>query len=334
MELETKKVSHNTVKFLPIFDSTLFNLFQIEPIVLVHGGAGDIPDSRNEGKFQGSKLAARIGYKVLTKEGGSVLDAVEAAVKSMELDENFNCGYGSVLTRNQTVEVEASIMEGTTLKAGCCTLLKEIMHPISVARKVMDTPHCFLGGDAAIDFAKESGFEMLKSGSLVTMKAREALEEFLANHTLTKSEVGTVGAVAIDQNGNLAAATSTGGRTGKYQGRIGDTPLLGSGTYADNRFGAVSTTGMGECIMRFVLAKDIVNRIEFLGLDAQTATQQALNEMAKRTGGTAGAITLDKEGNIGCYWTSEKMSWAYQKADKLHWGISKDLNKFCEDIDD
>lgn len=303
----------------------------MEPIVLVHGGAGDIPDSRDAGKLAGCKLAARLGYKLLTS-GGSVLDAVEAAVKSMELDEYFNCGYGSVLTLAGTVEMEASIMNGADLKAGCCTLIRDISHPISIARAVLEkTPHTFLGGQAAMDFATANGFTVQNTGSMVTETTRQALEHFQKNNSLSRSEVGTVGAVAIDAQGNVAAATSTGGRTGKYEGRIGDTPLLGSGTYADNRFGAVSTTGMGEDIMRFVLAKEIISRMEFLGHNAQRATQESLEEMTKRTKGTAGAITVDVNGNVGLYWTSEKMAWAYEKGDKVYSGISTAINNVCED---
>lgn len=303
----------------------------MEPIVLVHGGAGDIPDSRDAGKLSGCKTAAGIGYKRLSS-GGSVLDAVEAAVKFMELDDNFNCGYGSVLTLNGTVEMEASIMNGADLSVGCCSLIKDIYHPISIARRVLEkTPHNYLGGQAAMDFAIAQGFTVEPPGSMVTEKAREALEDFIKNSSLSRSEVGTVGAVAIDSQGNVAAATSTGGRTGKYQGRIGDTPLIGSGTYADNQFGAVSTTGMGEDIMRFVLAKDIISRMQFLNQDAQTATRDSLEEMTKRTKGTAGAITVDAKGNVGIHWTSEKMAWAYQRAGKMYSGISPAINNITED---
>lgn len=212
------------------------------------------------------------------------------------------------------------------------TLIKDIMHPISVARRVMDkTPHNFIGGQAAMDFAVAQGFKVEKEGSMVTEKARAALEDFLQNNSLSRSEVGTVGAVAIDQMGNLAAATSTGGRTGKYEGRIGDTPLLGCGTYADNRSGAVSTTGMGEDIMRVALARDIVSRMELLGADAQTATKDALQKMTQKTEGTAGAITIDAKGNVGIFWTSEKMAWSYQKGNKVYSGISENKNNICED---
>lgn len=163
-------------------------------------------------------------------------------------------GYGSVLTIDGEVEMDASIMNGSSLKAGCVTGIKEILHPISVARKVMETPHTFLAFEGAMKFAKEAGFEILDPpGQLITEYSRQSLLDFLesqkdearVNKAIpdTYGEVGTVGAVAIDENGNIAAATSTGGITGKWSGRVGDTPILGSGTYANNLIGGVSTTG-------------------------------------------------------------------------------------------
>lgn len=351
----------------------------IEPVVLVHGGAGDIPDSRDQGKLDGCKLAANQGYRRLMTTG-SVLDAVEEAVRVMELDENFNAGdnidvnivassifhvqllfnptgYGSVLTLNGTVEMEASIMEGRTMNAGCCTLIEDIRHPITLARLVMEkTHHTFLGGKYAMKFASDNEIEILSPpGQLVTEYAREALEKYKQDHALGRdvsnapTEIGrrdegsTVGAIAIDAQGNVAAATSTGGITGKMSGRIGDTPLIGSGTYADNvskclfkfqnennfssnhfqlqLFGAVSTTGHGETIMRFNVAQRIIQRIELLGETAQEATQQVLEDMTRRLNYTAGAITLDRLGRVGIFWTSKKMAWAYRKANRIESGI-------------
>lgn len=316
----------------------------MEPIVLVHGGAGDIPDERNQGKFNGTILAARVGYRKL-KETNSALDAVEAAVRVMELDEYFNAGYGSVLNLDGNVEMEASIMDGYSLKGGCVTLLKDIMHPISVARRVMEkTVHNFLGSDGAMRFARAEGFEVLDPpGQLITEYGREALAEFVENQKKhgkvefarteigkNYGEVGTVGAVAIDAAGNIAVATSTGGITGKVPGRIGDTPLLGSGTYADNQLGGVSTTGHGETIMRYNLAHDILKRIQYLKEDAQTATRNSLVDMTERLTGTAGAITIDRSGEIGIYFTSQKMAWAYQKGETVHYGIKKGDDMIAE----
>lgn len=313
----------------------------MEPIVLVHGGAGDIPDNRNQGKIDGVLLAVQEGYKALL-ESNSVLDAVEAAVNSMEKDDYFNAGYGSVLTLNGTVEMDASIMTGD-LNGGCVSIVKDIMHPISLARRVMEkTVHTFLAGDGVMDFAREQGVEILEPGQLVTEYAKEALNEFIENQKKggTKfarteigedksskkayGEVGTVGAVAIDADGNIAVATSTGGITGKLPGRVGDTPILGSGTYCDNRFGGVSTTGHGETIMRYNLAHEILKRIQFQNKTAQEATSEALTEMTALLEGTAGAITIGSSGEVGIYFTSQKMAWAYRKGDCVHYGINKD----------
>jgi len=312
----------------------------VDPVVVVHGGAGDIPDSRDNGKHQGTKLAVKLGYNKLLA-GGSAIDAVEEAVRSMELDPNFNAGYGSVLNFDGVVAMDASIMSGDDLNAGCVTLIEDILHPITLARRVMEnTNHTFLGADGAMKFAREQGIPILHpKGQLVTQNAKDALAEFKRDQAMGIStvnaktetghqdadkdygEVGTVGAVAIDKDGNIAAATSTGGMTGKMVGRIGDSPLLGSGTYADNNSGGVSTTGHGETIMRYNVAQKIVQRIEYLGEDAETATRMVLEEMTARLTQTAGAITIDPTGQVGFYWTSEKMAWAYRKGDEVHYGI-------------
>ena len=238
-------------------------------------------------------------------------------------------------------------MDGRNLDAGCVSLLEDIVQPISVARKVMEhSRHTFLGGEGAMEFAREQKVPILSSpGQLITQYAKEALEAFkgqlergeteyvteVGNRgtttTVNKSkdfgEVGTVGAVAIDQFGNLAAATSTGGVTGKVFGRIGDTPLLGSGTYADNLVGAVSTTGHGESIMRYNVAIKILQRIEHLNETAAVATKKVLTDMETRLNQKAGAITIDANGSLGCFFTSEKMAWAYRKENTVHYGINK-----------
>ncbi|XP_055844764.1 probable isoaspartyl peptidase/L-asparaginase GA20639 [Episyrphus balteatus] len=310
----------------------------MKPILLVHGGAGDISDDRVPGKLNGIKKSLRDGVQLLVN-GGSSLDAVEEAVRSMELDDSFNCGYGSVLNINGIVEMDASIMEGKNLNAGCVTLLQNMAHPICVARKVMEkTNHNFIGGEGALKFAHSQNFEVLTQGALVTENAKIALEEFKERQnkgldTLfsstelnkkQKRDLGeTVGAVAIDGNGNIAVATSTGGITGKLSGRIGDTPILGCGTYADNKIGGVSTTGHGETIMRFNLAQRILQNINHKHVSAQQATEDVCKEMTQRLIGTGGAITIDKEGNIGIYFTSKRMAWGYIKDNQLVYGINK-----------
>lgn len=312
----------------------------IEPVVIVHGGAGDIPNSRDLGKTQGCRLAARLGYAKLLLEGGTVVDAVEEAVRSMELDEHFNAGYGSVLDVSGAVSMDVSIMDGRTLAAGAATLVNDILHPITLARRVMErSQHTFLGGAGAMEFAREQQIPIMDPpGQLVTQYAVDSLREYLDDprdgvieighegvpgREKIYGEVGTVGAVAIDRFGNVASATSTGGMTGKLVGRIGDTPVLGSGTYADNDAGAVSTTGHGETILRFNVAGKILQRVALLNETAQVATEHVLEEMTKRLANTAGAITIGRGGQIGIHWTSWKMAWAYQRGQEVHYGIRK-----------
>ncbi|XP_068631872.1 probable isoaspartyl peptidase/L-asparaginase GA20639 isoform X2 [Battus philenor] len=255
----------------------------MKPILIVHGGAGNIPQSRVQGKLDGVRLAVREGYKLLL-QNGSALDAVEAAVKSMEEDENFNAGYGSVLNLDEEVEMEASIMCGKNLDVGAVTLIKDFLHPISIARKVLtDSPHSFLGGAGAREFALEKGFPTVPPQSLISDNAIAALKKFLeqggefgeTETGLAEGGVGTVGAVAIDANGHVAVATSTGGMTGKAVGRIGDTPQIGSGTYADDNVGGVSTTGHGESILKYCLAHTIIKLMED-GDSASKATKDAV----------------------------------------------------------
>ncbi|XP_069358534.1 probable isoaspartyl peptidase/L-asparaginase CG7860 isoform X3 [Maniola hyperantus] len=300
----------------------------MEPIILIHGGAGDIADSRVKGKFDGVKIAVIAGHKIL-EQGGSALDAVEAAVVSMEDDENFNAGYGSVLNLRGEVAMEASIMRGEDLNVGAVTLVKDFRHPISIAHKVLtDSPHSFLGGEGAKLFALEKGFTTVPPESLISENAKKALEEFLQHGEFGRTEigmkneagVGTVGAVAIDKHGHIAVATSTGGMSGKAVGRIGDTPLIGSGTYADDNVGGVSTTGHGESILKYCLAHSIIKLMEN-GTDAATATREAVTGMTDRLKNTAGAITLSKNGDVGIFFSSKRMSWAYIKSNKIYYGI-------------
>ncbi|GBP18099.1 hypothetical protein EVAR_12878_1 [Eumeta japonica] len=253
----------------------------MEPIIIVHGGAGDIPESRIDGKFTGVKLAVSIGHNIL-QSNGSALDAVEAAVVSMEKDEAFNAGYGSVLNLQGEVEMEASIMRGSDLNVGAVTLIKDFAHPISIAHKVLtDSTHSFLGGDGAKLFALEKGFQTVPPESLISPNAQIALEQFLKHREFGRTEigkedgVGTVGAVAVDNEGHVAVATSTGGMSGKAIGRIGDTPQIGSGTYADDNIGGVSTTGHGESILRYCLAHSII-RLMDSGYNAHDATKIAV----------------------------------------------------------
>lgn len=298
----------------------------IEPIVLVHGGAGTISEDRIPGKYRGSKLAVRVGYRVLMNNG-SVLDAVEEAVRIMESDSNFNAGYGSVLNYDGVVEMDASIMDGATLQAGCVAGVQDVLHPITLARRVMEqTRHNFLVGEGLLNFTRQQGIEILSPpGQLVTQRSKDSLEAWKENAgAFSVGEGGTVGAVAIDQYGNIAAATSTGGLTGKHPGRVGDSPILGAGTYADNLLGGISVTGDGDIIMKVSLAYDILKRMEYLGVGIDEAAKDALAAMSNRLEGEAGIVALDAAGNVGIAFNSQQMSWAYQRGNVVAYGVRKD----------
>lgn len=314
---------------------TMKEKVHIEPCVIVHGGAGTIPQSREPGKLRGVRKAANIGYEKLMDTDSSI-KAVEAAVRYMEYDEYFNAGYGSVLTTEGTVEMDASIMCGRTLNFGCVSLVRDILHPITLAKLVMSKSSSkFLGDQAAVKFARENGMRILHPpGQLVTDFTSNVLQNFVKEETQKKQknkkenlvheaigETGTVGAVAIDQFGNLAVATSTGGVGGKMPGRIGDTPILGCGSYCDNKFGGVSTTGHGDILMRACLAHDVIKRMEYLKEDIQLASDNACRTMLKDLKGTGGLVGLDSKGNITISFTSQRMAWGYRKGDKIHFGI-------------
>uniref|UniRef100_A0A1A9WCK5 Isoaspartyl peptidase/L-asparaginase n=1 Tax=Glossina brevipalpis TaxID=37001 RepID=A0A1A9WCK5_9MUSC len=290
--------------------------------------------------MNGVKIASHIGFETLLSTG-DVVSAVEKAVRSMETNGAFNAGYGSVLNWEGDIQMDAAIMNGSDLNAGCVSLITDILHPISLARCVMEkTRHIYLAGYDAMSFAVENNFTLLPDGALITNESKQALEDYknsingeinefdefsLRNKLMeTFGSPGTVGAVAIDANGNLAAATSTGGITGKMPGRIGDSPILGGGTYADNTVGCVSVTGHGESIMRFNVASRILALVKYGGLQAQEATSIVLNEMTERFNHTAGVISIDYQGNLGIYFTSQHMPWAYHTSSELHYGITKD----------
>ncbi len=293
----------------------------VKPVIIVHGGAWGIPDRLVDANLNGVEESVKAGWKVL-EAGGSALDAVVAAVNVLEDNSSFDAGIGSVLTEDRTVEMDALIMDGSTLDAGAVAGLKDVRYPIRLARKVMEeTPHVMMIGEGANRLADEFGLERITQEELVTEEARLEFEEWSE-----KAEYGdsfghdTVGSVALDRDGNIAAATSTGGVTGKKVGRVGDVPLIGSGGYADNRVGGVSTTGHGESIMRVNLAKLVVTYME-MGMHIQEASEKALGYMAVRVNGTGGLIALDADGNIGHAFTTKRMVWASIKDGELERGI-------------
>lgn len=278
--------------------------------LVVHGGAGTIERGKmtaeKEEQYRaGLANSLNAGYKVL-KDGGSSLDATEAAVRVLEDDPHFNAGKGAVFTSAGTNELDAAIMDGRTLRAGAVAVLRRIANPISLARMMMEkSPHVFLSGDGAEEFATENGVKLVDPKYFFTRERWDALEKLKAadknRHaalTITDQDRhGTVGAVALDQKGNLAAATSTGGTTNKRPGRIGDSPVIGAGTYANNLTCAVSATGDGEYFIRATVAHDISALMEYRKMELSDAAQAVLEKVAN-LGGTGGLIAVDKRGNI------------------------------------
>jgi len=280
----------------------------------IHGGAGTIERStmtpEREREYRaGLERALTAGYEIL-KRGGSSLDATEAAVRVLEDDPHFNAGKGSVFTSAGTNEMDAAIMDGRTLAAGAVASLKHIKNPISLARLVMEkSGHVMMDGEGAEGFAKENGIVLVDQKYFFTQERWDALQKIKAAEKSRTSGAGktfvitdqdrhgTVGAVALDQNGNLAAATSTGGTTNKRPGRVGDTPVIGAGTYANNATCAVSATGDGEYFIRATIGCDVSALMEYRGMSLQGAAQMALDKVAK-LGGTGGLIAIDHQGNI------------------------------------
>ncbi len=268
------------------------------PALIAHGGAGADPDDRET--YRGSLRAALAAGWARVLAGGSALDAVEACVVAMEDDPRFNAGYGSVLTEAGTVECDASIMEGERLQAGAVGAVSRVPNPVTLARRVLeDGRHVLLVGEGALAFARERGVPLCDPSALITERQRGRLRERLAERRpLPTAGGGTVGAVAIDRRGRIAAATSTGGMIAKRAGRVGDSGVIGAGTYADNRLGGVSTTGDGEAFIRTVLAKTAVDILK--DLDApELAAQVAMDVVREDGGGEGGLILLDWRGRLG-----------------------------------
>ena len=294
----------------------------VKPVIVVHGGAWGIPDDQVKDNIAGVEEAARQGWNILI-EDGSALDAVVAAVNSLEDNPLFDAGIGSVLTEDGTVEMDALIMDGSSLEAGAVAGLRDVRYPIRLARLVMEeTPHVFMIGEGANRLAEEFKVERITQDELVTEGARKELEEWLKDRRFGETfGHDTVGAVALDSMGNLAAATSTGGVTGKKIGRVGDVPIVGSGGYADNRVGAVSSTGDGESILKVNLAKLVLTYMD-AGMDVQEAAEKALGYMHVRVKGNGGLIAVDTQGNVAHAFTTKRMAWASIKEDKLESGIN------------
>jgi beta-aspartyl-peptidase (threonine type) len=283
--------------------------------IVVHGGAGLVEKSREAACEAGCAAAVRAGLAVLVG-GGSAVDAVIAAVRVLEDDPEFNAGVGCALTRDGTPELDAAVMDGATLGYGAVGAVPCLRRPVDLAHAVMqDGEHALLVGDAAWAFGREKGFAPVAAEEMITARARERLARALARgRAKDEGPRGTVGACAIDGAGHLAAATSTGGIMGKRPGRVGDSPLPGCGTFADDLGGAASATGHGEAILRVTLTRQIVDRLRG-GMGADEAARAALADLAARTGAEAGVIVVDRQGGVAAPHLSPDMPHAWGTAE-------------------
>ncbi|MFL5763538.1 MAG: isoaspartyl peptidase/L-asparaginase family protein [Bacteroidia bacterium] len=288
-------------------------------IIIVHGGAGE--DSKFIRKHKDEyekelKAAVEAGYSKLLN-GGTCTDAVEAAITYMEDCYLFNCGKGSALTASNDVEMDTSIMEGSKLKHGAAAIVKNVKNPIKLARKIMEEgDDVFLGSSGALEFAIEKGLELAPSAYFITEHQIEALEKAQKKDnnpkTPTKGKHGTVGAVAVDRFGNIAAGTSTGGTENSMESRIGDSPIIGVGCYANNKTCAVSTSGDGAYLIKNIIAYDVAACIEYKGYNLEQAVNFVINEKHKNSEGDIGLISINCQGEIGIAFNSERFHRAWK----------------------
>ncbi|CAI5653906.1 unnamed protein product [Oreochromis niloticus] len=295
-------------------------------VLVVHGGAWAIPDELAKASVDGVKTAACEGFSVL-KRGGSAVDAVEVAVRALEDNTVFDAGHGAVLNKDGEVELDAIIMDGRTLATGAVSSVKNIANPVSLARAVMEkTSHVMLTSQGANLFAESIGISTVPTETLVTEYERREWEKHKNYNTgviedfNTQWAHDTVGAVALDSAGNVACATSTGGIRNKMVGRVGDSPIIGCGGYADNFSGAVSCTGHGESILKVTLARLILSKIE-QGKSVTEASQMSLQHMGDRVKGAGGAIVVSPSGHWAATFTTERMAWAAVEQDVLWYGL-------------
>jgi beta-aspartyl-peptidase (threonine type) len=305
----------------------------MKPALIVHGGAWDIPDEAVDACKSGCQRALTAGWSLLAS-GGSALDAVEAAIMVLEDDPVFDAGYGSHLNLDGHVECDAIVMNGATLRSGAAATLQRVKNPIQLARKILENcPHMMLVAAGAERFAKEQGIQLCKPEELVSEAEQEAWMKCKADKHAAEHhrghEQGTVGAVAIDRDGRLFAGTSTGGTCCKLPGRVGDSPLIGCGCYADSEAGGVSCTGYGEAIMKIVMAKTAVDLLRSrttcvdptAAVDAcdlssaDLAAREAVHILGKRTHATGGLILLDRQGNPGFAFNTPRMAYGYVAPD-------------------
>jgi len=304
------------------------------PVLVVHGGAWAMPDDMVDAHIHGVRNALAAGWRVL-ESGGSALDAVEEAVVIMEDDETFDAGRGSFLNRDGKVQLDALIMDGATLRAGGVGCVERLRNPVRAARKILgESPHVYFVAEGAERFAAKHGIPLCKNEDLIIPREVERLREYQKHSPEKMTDIfapssddvtishDTVGAVALDRNGNIAAATSTGGTLNKAPGRLGDSSLIGCGCYADNLSAAASTTGWGEPIMKLVLAKWTADRIAAGNLP-EWAAQEAMNYLEQRLNGHGGIIVLNPAGQFGIAHNTPRMAWAYKTMAKEEAGIER-----------
>lgn len=296
----------------------------MRPSLIVHGGAWSIPDAEREGCAAGCRRALEAGWTVLAR-GGAALDAVEAAIVALEDNPLFDAGVGSHLNREGRVELDAIVMDGRDLKAGAVASVQRVRNPIRLARRVMESSeHMLLVGPGAEQFALEQGLPLCQPEELIVERELQAWRQCRGGEHSPAfhgaGHYGTVGAVALDRQGGLVAATSTGGTCCKWPGRVGDSPLIGCGCYADIEAGGVSCTGWGEAIMKIVMAKTAT---EFLRpraggapLAPQAAAERTVELLAQRGRGTGGLILLDRDGQPGFAFNTSHMAYGYVAPDE------------------
>lgn len=323
-----------------------------DPILVVHGGAWAMPDDMVDAHIRGVTNALAAGWRVLER-GGASLDAVEEAVVIMEDDETFDAGRGSFLNRDGKVQMDALIMDGATLRAGGVGCVEHLRNPVRAARKILsESPHVYFVAEGAEKFAAEHGLPLCRNDELIIPREVDRLRKYqteIKSPTVISLESSensrehpqgsdmfaptvddptishdTVGAVALDRIGNIAAATSTGGTLNKAPGRLGDSSLIGCGCYADNLSAAASTTGWGEPIMKLVLAKWTADRIAAGNLP-EWAAKEAMNYLKQRVNGHGGIIVLNREGQIGIAHNTPRMAWAYKTVRKQDAGIVREI---------
>ena len=293
---------------------------EIEYAIVIHGGAGTILKENMSYELEvlyknKMREALEAGHYIL-KTNGTSLDAVEVAIKILEDSELFNAGKGSVLSNNEEVEMDASIMTGKNLNAGAISGIKHIKNPISLARKVMEeSEHVFLSGKGAEDFGISKGFKTIDNNSFITERRLNSVRNAKKRDSIQDNKFGTVGCVALDKFGNITSGTSTGGMTNKKWNRIGDVPIIGAGTYANNKTCGISSTGWGEYFIRNVVAYDISSQIDYLKIDINQAAKNTLKKV-KDLGGSGGVIGIDSDGNIMMDFNTKGMYRGYINSDR------------------